>query len=241
MTSDTDRVLPSTPEPAPVTITADMLAAPKPAETRADFERGMSVFPPLSLALIVANVAVFAWEATSGALASTQSITAAGALHRASVLGGEVWRIPWSMFLHGDVGHLVGNCIVLYILGMGLEHAVGSLAAGATYAFAGLCGALLSMAMQPGPAVGASGAIFGFAGALVVFLTRYRNVYYVRDKQIGYVLLAWAAFQVVTGFLDPRIDNFAHLGGFTGGAMAAIVLRPRIPPPAPGFALEPKP
>jgi rhomboid protease GluP len=123
---------------------------------------------------------------------------------------------------------------------MGLEHAVGSIAAGVTYAFAGVCGALLSMAMQPGPAVGASGAIFGLAGALIVFLARFRNIYYVRDKQIGYVLLAWALFQVVTGFLDPRIDNFAHLGGFTAGAVAAVVLRPRVPPPTPGFTIAPR-
>jgi membrane associated rhomboid family serine protease len=101
------------PEPAPVTITADMLAEPAAGEGRVDFERGMSVFPRVCLALIVANVGVFAWEAASGALASPQSIIAAGALHRASVLAGEVWRIPWSTFLHGGVGHLVGNCIAL--------------------------------------------------------------------------------------------------------------------------------
>jgi membrane associated rhomboid family serine protease len=123
---------------------------------------------------------------------------------------------------------------------MGLEHAVGWLATAGVYAAAGLCGALLSMAMQPGPAVGASGAIFGLVGALIVVLARFRNVYYVRDKQIGYVLFAWAVFQVLTGFLDPRIDNFAHLGGFTGGAVAAVMLRPRVPPPARGLAIAPR-
>jgi rhomboid protease GluP len=96
----------------------------------------------------------------------------------------------------------------------------------------------MSLLMQPGPAVGASGAIFGLAGALVVFLYRFRHVYYVRDKQIGIVLLAWAVFTIVTGFLDPRIDNFAHLGGFAGGALAALTLRPRVTPQTPGFAVS---
>jgi rhomboid protease GluP len=227
------------PEPPPLEISADMLAQPEPPESRVDFERGMSVFPWLCLGLIVANTAVFAWELAVGALGSTASITAAGALHRESVLHGEVWRMPWSMFLHGDVAHLVGNCVVLYILGMGLEHAVGFVSTAGVYLFAGLCGAALSLLMQPGPGVGASGAIFGLAGALVVFLYRFRHVYYVRDKQIGYVLLAWAVFQIVTGFLDPRIDNFAHLGGFAGGALAALTVRPRVAPPAPGFAVQP--
>jgi rhomboid protease GluP len=217
-----------------------MLAAPEPAETRVDFERGMSVWPKLCLALIVANLAVFAWEAASGALASTGAITAAGALHRASVLRGEVWRVPWSVFLHADAAHVAGNCVALYIIGMGLEHAVGLVRAALVYALSGLAGAALSLGMNPGPSVGASGAIFGLAGALVVFLYRYHDRYFVRDKQIGYVLLAWAAFQIVTGFLDPHIDNYAHLGGFAGGALAALALRPRLPLPTPGFTVTPQ-
>src|SRR6187397_864692 len=95
-------------EPEALSITADMLAPPPPpVETRIDFERGMSVVPLLSLALIAANVAVFVWEVVTGALESEGAITRAGALHRASVLHGEVWRLPWSMFLHGSVAHLL--------------------------------------------------------------------------------------------------------------------------------------
>jgi rhomboid protease GluP len=226
-------------EAPPLVIGAEMLAPPEAVERRVNFESGMSVLPWLCLALIAANVAVFAWEVATGALASEAAITAAGALHRESVLHGQVWRMPWSMFLHGDFSHILGNCIILYILGMGVEHAVGVVSTAGVYLFAGLCGASLSLLMQPGPAVGASGAIFGLAGALVVFLYRFRHVYYVRDKQIGLVLLAWAVFQIVTGFLDPRIDNFAHLGGFAGGALAALTLRPRVTPPTVGFAVQP--
>jgi membrane associated rhomboid family serine protease len=223
---------------APLEITADMLAAPEAVDTRVDFERGMSVWPALSIALIAANAAVFAWEVARGALASTAAITAAGALDRERVLHGEIYRIPWSAFLHGSFAHLAGNCVILYIVGMGLEHAVGRLATAAVYAAAALAGAGLSLFANPGPSVGASGAIFGVAAALVVFLFRFRRLYFVRDKQIGYVLLAWAAWTLISGFLDPQVDNFCHLGGAAAGAALALLLKPRIPPPTPGFVMQ---
>ena len=125
--------------------------------------------------------------------------------------------IPWSAFLHGDVAHLAGNCVILYILGMGLEHAVGVLQTAATYAFAALCGATLSLIMQPGPSVGASGressaspARWSSSSSASATSTTSAT------SGSAIVLLAWAAYQVVTGFLDPRIDNYAHVGGLAG-------------------------
>jgi membrane associated rhomboid family serine protease len=61
-----------------------------------------------------------------------------------------------------------------------------------------------------------------------VFLFRHRNLFFVRDKQIGIVLLAWSALQVIGGFFSPQIDNWAHVGGLVGGAMVVIPMRPRL-------------
>ena len=219
---------PSSSELPPLAITADMLAPEaKPAETRIDFERGLSYAPKLTLLLIVVNVALFIVELATNALATPASMIRAGALHRESVLHGEVWRAISAMFLHGGFDHLLGNCLVLYIVGMACEHAVGWRRAAAVYFASGLCGSLVSLMANPGPSVGASGAIFGFTGALIVFLYRHRDVYFIREKRTAGVLAAWACYQIVDGFLTPYVDNFAHIGGLVGGVAWMWPMRAR--------------
>lgn len=205
----------------PLAITPDMLAPPtgQPGGSRTDFELGISYLPGFTILLIVANIAVFAWELAAGALASQEAILHAGALHRGLVLQGEIWRLASAMFLHGGIGHLVGNCLVLYIVGMALEHGAGTRRTMAVYFGSGLCGSILSIVASPGPSVGASGAIFGLAGGVVAFLYRNQDRFYVRDKRIGLVLAIWAGYQILTGFASPMVDNFAHLGGLLGGVV----------------------
>lgn len=211
----------------PVLITPSMLAAPA-QRGAVDFERGMSLAPRLTLLLIVANCAVFAREVATGALADRDSIVAAGALVRDRVVDGELWRLATSMFLHGGADHLIGNMIVLYIVGMACEHAFGPARTAFVYFAAGLSGAALSLLMRPGPSVGASGAIFGLVASVIVVLYRYRHRFHLRDKRIGLVLAAWAGYQVLSGLATPFIDNFAHLGGIAGGALATLALTPRL-------------
>lgn len=230
----------------PILITPDMLArrppprSGKPADGagRIDFERGMRRIPPVVLAIIFANVAVFVWEIASGAFADPKalieagltepSLFEAGALVRDEVLAGEWWRMLTATFLHGGFNHVIGNMIVLYIVGMACEHAFGPARTTLVYFGSGVAGSALSLLASAGPSVGASGAIFGVLAAVVVTLYRHQDRFYVRDKRIGFVLAAWAAWQLLTGFLTPFIDNFAHLGGMIGGATAALLLRPRL-------------
>jgi rhomboid protease GluP len=210
----------------PIVITPDMLAGA--SQARVDFERGMRTAPPLILVLIAANVALFAWELAAGALASGETIVEAGALVRDRVLAGEWWRLVSATFLHAGVDHLLGNCLVLYVVGMACEHALGFAQTAVVYFASGLTGSLLSLALTPGPSVGASGAIFGVVAAVIVVLYRHQTRFYLRDKRIGFVLLVWAAYQISTGLLSPYVDNSAHLGGLAGGATAALFLKPRL-------------
>jgi len=193
-----------------------------------DFERGMRMLPPLTLLLIACCVAMFAWEIASGALSDKDSIVAAGALTRDGVLAGEWWRLISAPFLHAGPDHLIGNCLVLYIVGLACEHALGFAQTAVVYFTSALTGAGLSMAFRPGPSVGASGAIFGVLASVVVVLIRYRHQFYVRDKRIAVVLAAWAAWQVLTGLASPFIDNFAHLGGIAGGALVTLGMKPKL-------------
>jgi rhomboid protease GluP len=224
-TDPTDLKTATTSSSEPLLITSDMFAPASAATAaRVDFERGMSRWPVLTLALIAANVAVFGWQLSIGALDSEAAIIEAGALARARVLEGEVWRLFSAIFLHAGVEHLVGNCLMLYIVGMACEHGFGAGRAMVIYFVSGLCGSVLSVTMSLGPSVGASGAIFGVVSAVVVFLYLQRHHFFIRDKRIGVVLLVWAAYTVAMGFLTPGIDNFAHIGGLLGGVLVGAAL-----------------
>src|SRR5438876_1139570 len=158
----------------PIVITRDMLAPG--TDSRVDFERGMRTAPPLILLLIAANVALFGWELAAGALASRESIVEAGALVRDRVLAGEWWRLESATFLHAGWDHLIGNCLVLYVVGMACEHAFGFARTAVVYFTSGLTGSLLSTTLSPGPSVGASGAIFGVVASFLrdLFLGKFR-------------------------------------------------------------------
>ncbi len=228
MTAREEQPRPAT-ESRPIVIRGDMLADDEPP-ARIDFEQRMPYTPWLSIGLILVNTAVFARLAAVGALWNVEALVGAGALVRQRVLQGEAWRLFTAMFLHGSADHLIGNCVILYIVGMACEHAYGWLRTALVYLTSGLCGSVLSAALHPGPSVGASGAIFGVAGCVVVFFYRHHRAVMLRDKRIGFVLLIWAGYQIVTGFMNPFIDNFAHVGGFAGGALAALALWPTLVP-----------
>ena len=193
-----------------------------------DFERGMGYAPPATLGIIVLLVAVFAWQLGTDSLRSEARIVDAGALVRNRVLEGEHWRMLSATLLHGGFDHLLGNCVALYILGMAGEHALGAWRMLVLYVASGLAGSLASILTGPGPSVGASGAICGLMGAVVLILYRYRRVYHVRDKEIGLVLAGWAVYTIIMGALDPRIDNWAHFGGLLGGTVVALGVRPKV-------------
>jgi rhomboid protease GluP len=215
-------------EEQPIRITDDMLEPDPVHDTRIDFERGMSYAPTATLMLVVALGAIFGFQINSGALESREAIIAAGALVRDRVLQGEWWRLFSATVLHGNAEHLIGNAMSLYILGMACEHAYGTRSMLLIYLASGVAGSLLSIAMGPGPSVGASGAIFGLMGAVIVLFKKHHAELLVRDKRIGIVIAVWALFTIVTGLMVPMIDNAGHVGGLIGGIATASLFRPQI-------------
>lgn len=212
----------------PLRITRDMLLS-----RRVDFERRMARVPPVTLAILALLAAIFVAEVRMGALDSRESIIALGALARERVLAGEYWRLLTAPWLHGSTEHLVGNGIALYILGMVCEAAFGRAQLVVLYVLSGLAGSIVSVLLSPGPSVGASGAIFGLQGAAIVLLRRERDRLLVRDRRVGFVLLIWAIYSIVSGLTQPFIDNGAHIGGALGGALVALRLHPVVLSPLP--------
>jgi membrane associated rhomboid family serine protease len=133
------------------------------------------------------------------------------------VASGEYYRLLTSAFLHGGVVHLLLNMYALYLFGPPVEAALGRVRFVALYLLSALGGSALSYAFANPlqPSLGASGAVFGLLGAFLVINRRLG-----RDTSGVMVLLA---INFAYGFLVPRIDWRAHLGGLVVGALCAAV------------------
>ncbi len=128
------------------------------------------------------------------------------------------WRLLTSAFLHGSFLHIAFNMYVLFVLGPPLERILGHGRFVVLYLMAAAGGSVASYAFSDirTVSVGASGAIFGLMGALIIAGRRLRA-----DIRQVLILLA---INVVIGFLAPGIDWRAHLGGLVTGMVAAAVL-----------------
>jgi rhomboid protease GluP len=192
-----------------------------------DFEAGMSSVPLASLALMIACLVVFACQVVGGAVNDVGRLSDIGALVPDRVHQGEVWRLISATFLHSNFDHLLGNLLILFVLGMACEHGFGRPQFVLLYVASGILGSSCSL-LGGGVSVGASGAIFGLAGALIVLFWRHRGLLHLRDRRIGVVLAVWAGYQFLLGLLNPSVNNLAHLGGLLGGAALGSVLRPAV-------------
>jgi membrane associated rhomboid family serine protease len=134
------------------------------------------------------------------------------------VADGEVYRLLTAAFLHGGIFHLLLNMYAIFALGPQLEAALGRVRFLALYLVSALGGTALSYALAPATnsSLGASGAVFGLAGAYLVISRRLG-----RDSTPVLVLLA---INFGYGFLVPRIDWRAHLGGLVAGALVAAAM-----------------
>jgi membrane associated rhomboid family serine protease len=137
----------------------------------------------------------------------------------------EPWRLLTSAFLHsqGFILHIALNMYMLWIFGQALEPLLGRLRFLAVYIVSAIGGSVgylaLTPVLPPGGSVGvvgASGAIFGLFGAMLV-VQRHRG----GDTRQLWVLIA---INGVIGFLVPQIAWQAHLGGLVTGALCAAVL-----------------
>lgn len=224
----------------PLEIGEHMLhVADAPRETRRDFEKGMSYAPLVALGLIVVNALAFAALAGFGKLDSAAALLSAGAMDRDAVASGQMWRLFSYMFLHGSFGHLLSNVFMLYVLGMGCEHAFGRVKTLVIYLVAGFAGGVMSGLFTATVSVGASGAIFGLAGALIATLHRNRHTFYIRDKRIGFVVLIWSLYTIGFGFFSPEVDNWCHIGGFVAGVGTGFFVPMREIPPTGAFSIVP--
>jgi membrane associated rhomboid family serine protease len=134
------------------------------------------------------------------------------------VSDGAYWQLITSVFTHEQVWHIAFNMLALWFLGPQLEMAVGRTRFLALYLLSGLAGSTLVYwaSGEFSTTLGASGAIFGLMGALLVLAVKVRG----NVQQI----LVWIGVNIAFTFTFPGISWQGHLGGFLGGLLIAAIL-----------------
>lgn len=191
--------------------------------------------PRVTQFMLAANVIVFVIMVIYGYVnygiingtEDSRVLFAFGAKVNLLVATGEVWRLFTAMFIHIGVIHLLFNLYALNSLGPLVESYFGHYRFTAIYIIGGLFGSLASYAFSPAPSAGASGAIFGLAGAITVYFLKYRENFGERGRAILNNMFVVIGINLVFGLAQPGIDNWGHMGGLVGGALITYGLMPK--------------
>jgi membrane associated rhomboid family serine protease len=185
--------------------------------------------PRITNILVLTNVIVFLCMIYSGVSASEpkiQDLLDWGANFGPLTMDGQPWRLFTSMFIHIGILHLLFNMSVLIDLGTLIERLLGPFALLALYLSAGLFGSLGSLAWNATMvSAGASGAIFGLLGGLIIMLVLNREQIPLEVlKRFQNSLLMFLVFSFYLGFASAQIDHAAHVGGLVSGAIGGLIL-----------------
>src|SRR5271165_6750457 len=201
----------------------------------------------LTHVLFGANIAVYiAMALASGSPMDFpgQVMVHFGANYGPSTLSGDWWRLVTYMFLHGGLLHIAFNMWCLWDLGALCESLYGRWTFFGIYLLTGIAGGLASVGWNPGVlSVGASGAIFGLAGALIAsFYLGEFSVPRIAISGTLRSLLIFAGFNLFFGGLFSGIDNACHIGGLVSGSILGAlvaVVAPQQDNPLRGFGSLP--
>jgi membrane associated rhomboid family serine protease/Tfp pilus assembly protein PilF len=203
--------------------------APQPVMATPWIRRGESSIT-LTQILFGANLAVFLATvyASSTVMDFPGDVLVWGANLGPYTLSGQWWRLFTYMFLHGGLMHIAFNMWALWNLGELCESLYGRWTFLALYLMTGIGGGLASIAWNPGAfTVGASGAIFGLAGALLASF--YLGEFSVPKAALSGTLKSLAffvGFNLFFGHLFSGVDNSCHVGGLiTGLILGALIAR----------------
>lgn len=168
--------------------------------------------------LVAANIAVYALTSyVGGSFLETDfySVIRVYGLYTPAVLNGEVWRLFTSLFVHANIAHIAGNMLFLFIYGLRAEEMFDLKEYMAIYFLSGLAGNALSL-FTDFFSVGASGAIFGVLGAVMIYQRRS-----IGQSIISALMYAFFLFVINIG---PNVNFLAHLGGLVAGLALGYVL-----------------
>lgn len=152
---------------------------------------------------------------------SMQALDLLGMTGAYAMQEGRWWTVVTAIYLHGNILHIYFNLSAIRQLAPAVEEFFGTARFILIFTVSGILGFVVSNWRGIPATIGASGSLFGLLGALV---------YYGRDRggAMGTAIYkqSWqgAVANLLMGFLLPFINNWAHMGGFAGGYLVAMLL-----------------
>jgi len=152
-------------------------------------------------------------------------------LDKRGLADGEWWRLLSPVLVHGSLLHLAFNMYFLYLVGPLVEQVYGSARFLVLYLLTAATASLASYLLGgPGASVGASGALFGLCGVLLVGRVLHRPALQGQQRAMMSQIGGLVVINLVLGFglntFGGNIDNFAHLGGLAGGLWLGLLIPP---------------
>lgn len=190
--------------------------------------------PPITLALILINVAIYALGIATG----PDIVRVFGLWPPGSGGAFHVWQLITYSFLHGSLLHLGFNMIAIWLFGAALEKRWSDLRYLLTYLLSVAVAAITQIAVSGyflhanGPVIGASGGVFGLLAAYAMYFPRRVIVIiflpFIQIPARTFVL-AYGIIELVLGITNTAagIAHFAHLGGLFGGWLGVQYFRGR--------------
>lgn len=194
---------------------------------RGNRRNGLWQMSPVNTIIIVINVVVFAVLTFLGDTTDVQFMHHHGANFWPSVIEEhEYYRLLTCTFIHFGISHLFNNMLVLAYIGDNLERALGKVKYLVLYLAAGIGSSAVSAVWsmfkdEYSVSGGASGAIFGVVGALLVIVIKNRGQL---EDLSSRQLVFFAGFSIYHGVTSAGIDNMAHISGFLIGALLGGLL-----------------
>lgn len=183
--------------------------------------------PPVTQALLIANVAVFLLEMAGGMSLLAWFALWPPASGPSSAPGFQLWQLVTYSFLHANVAHIFFNMFALYMFGSDIERLFGSRFFAGYYFACVLSAAVFHLVVSawmgaaPYPTVGASGGVYGLLLAYGMYFPNRQLMLLIppipmRARTFVIVFAVLELFLGVTG-TAAGVAHFAHLGGMLGG------------------------
>lgn len=190
------------------------------------------MFRPVNTALVAVNIVVFLILSLMGNVTDASFMAGHGAMVWSDVVEkGEFYRLFTSTFMHFGIEHLAQNMLILLLIGPRLERMIGGVRYLVVYIGSGLAASVASLyftlAADPYTvSAGASGAIFGVMGGLLLLIVK--DVFQKKRRRIEEIGLSGMLFVIVSalsyGFTTTGVDNAAHVGGLLFGFVLTGIL-----------------
>ncbi|HAP19972.1 MAG TPA: rhomboid family intramembrane serine protease [Lachnospiraceae bacterium] len=184
--------------------------------------------PIITIILAVLNVLVYFYIEMKGSSYDSEFMIQMGAIYEPLVVENhEYYRLITHFFLHFGFDHLINNMVSLLVLGYALENVIGRTRYAVIYFLSGILAGVSSIVYnvfvtgEYTVSCGASGAIYGLMGALLVLLIWGNRGH--RSSEVPRYLV-FIGLSLYSGIQDTSIDNAAHIGGFIAGILICLIM-----------------